>query len=120
MRLLFLLLIGATLLFNSRLTAQQRKSDFALSRLRFQKTLALSFEKKPVSLFVPSLHYNLFAPLPFEIKQSNYTPALSNSVHYTAFFCNMENRFHQRFNFWLKIRAGGDDGYRKMTENNVK
>ena len=120
MRSLFLLLIGAALLFNSRVTAQERISNFEFSGFRFQKTIALSFKNKPVSLFIPSQHYNLFAPLPFEIKQSNHTPALANSVHYTAFFCKMENRFHQRFNVWLKIRAGGDDGYRKMTEENVK
>jgi len=108
------------MLFNSRATAQERKSNFTLSGFSFQKTVALSFENKPVSLFIPSLHYNLFAPLPFEIKQNNDVPTLSNSVHYTAFFCKMENRFHQRFNVWLKIRAGGDDGYRKMTEENVK
>jgi hypothetical protein len=120
MRSLFLLLIGAVILFDSRATAQERKSNFALSDSRFQKTVALSFENKPVSLFTPSLHYKLFAPLPFEMKECNGTPAFANSVHYTAFFCKMENRFHQRFNVWLKIRMGGDDGYRKMTEENVK
>src|SRR5437016_4192209 len=38
---------------------------------------------------------------------------LDNSVHYTAFFCNMEVKTFERCNVWVKFHAGDYDTYSK-------
>ena len=51
---------------------------------------------------------------------NNTITPINNAVKYEAFFCKLETRLHQHFNIWIKMRAGGDDMYRKMTDDGLK
>ena len=96
--------------------AQETKFDFNFKHFITQKPFVLNFDSKPVSLFASSLNNNLFSMPAFDITHGSYTPVIESAVHYTAFFCKMENRFRDKFNVWIKIRAGNDDEYRKLIE----
>lgn len=113
---IFLFLVCALTLFNFFTYAQERKLNFPLQDFKIRKPVTLNFDSKQVSLFAPFINRNLFSPLVFDITRGGCIPVIESSVHYTAFFCKMETRLRERFNVWVKIRAGGDDEYRKMTQ----
>lgn len=37
-------------------------------------------------------------------------------LKHVAFFCKLEDQVFDKLNFWIKLRAGDDDAYRKFTE----
>ena len=45
---------------------------------------------------------------------------IKSEVPKLAFFCNMENKFRNRFNVYLKLRAGNDDMYRSLIREQGK
>jgi hypothetical protein len=61
----------------------------------------------------------LFAPVPFNPVQAP-APQLKSmlcvkaELPKLAFFCSMEDKFRNRFNVFLKLRAGTDEAYMKM------
>jgi hypothetical protein len=115
-KFIFLFLVYVLTLFNLYAYAQEGKLNFPLQDFKIRKPIALNSDSKPVFLFAPLKNRNLFSPLVFDITHGGCSPVIESSVHYTAFFCKMETRLRERFNIWVKIRAGGDDEYRKMTE----
>lgn len=57
--------------------------------------------------FIPYAHY------------SNFSMCLKTPLPKLPFFCNMEDKFRNKFNVFLKIRAGNDESYMRMiTPNN--
>lgn len=51
---------------------------------------------------------------------NRFTPSLAiklNAQQQLPFFCNMEDKFRNRFHVYLKLRAGNDEVYEKMITN---
>jgi hypothetical protein len=66
-------------------------------------------QKKPVSFFK-------VAPTPMSLPlNSKTTCAFKCETPQLAFFCDIENKFRNRFKLYLKLRAGNDEMYRDMT-----
>jgi len=55
---------------------------------------------------------------PLSLQTFNRLP-LNSFSQSQPFFCSMENSLHRHLNIWIKIRAGDDDGYRKLTDQTL-
>ncbi|MEP7169898.1 MAG: hypothetical protein ABI855_11060, partial [Bacteroidota bacterium] len=96
--------------------AQENKFDFTFHKSSTQKNLSIKNDFTLNFLSPFSAGRSLFfqgAPIH---ASGSCVPFMSTPVHYTAFFCKIENRMHERFNVWIKFRAGDDESYRKITE----
>jgi hypothetical protein len=96
--------------------AQEIKLDYSPSLFAKQKNILINNSTITNPLFPfslkPGFIFRTAPPHTF----GNCVPAITNGIHYTAFFCKLENKLHARFNIWIKLRAGDDESYRKMTE----
>jgi hypothetical protein len=98
-------LLLTSLLFVLTIPASAQES-YALKpkedgRFQEQKTVP-----SPTLFFQNDLH-------PFALLPHEYSPSIDPAVHHTAFFCKMEDKLHEHFNIWIKLRAGDDD-YRNI------
>ncbi len=86
-------------------------SSFASKAQKIEQLNFVSSQLVPNVLFL-SFKNETFAGTAF----NKATPSLlmkANKQH-LPFFCNMEDKFRNRFHVYLKLRAGNDDVYEKM------
>jgi hypothetical protein len=95
------------------------------SGVRAQSLQFFPISSLPVALVVMQQEPVFFKTRPpFGIllrKQSILPETLSpirfgNNIPSGAVFCRMENSVYERYNVWVKIRAGDEDSYRRMIE----
>jgi len=94
------------------------------SGARCQTVFTANEEKKAL---LPLGHYPLFFSiptfiivLPFQNQHVNKPINLHTKPQKLAFFCKMEDNFRNKFNVYLKLRAGNDEEYRKMFDGKLK
>lgn len=97
--------------------AQVKKLNYFPTIFKIQERSFLQTEVKTNTIFTPSLKDNLIVPVNFNLQSQTFIPIFERSVHYTAFFCKMENKLHNKFNVWIKLRAGSDDEYQRLTRD---
>ena len=56
-------------------------------------------------------HHSFITPYS---QNANYSICIKSDLPKLPFFCNMEDKFRNKFNVFLKIRAGNDESYMKM------
>jgi hypothetical protein len=97
---LFSLILVLCLMTTSLQSQEQTKikwhKDSLLSNSLYSKSFDLNLQNSFSMRKVVSLKYN--------------SPNL-------PFFCNMEDKSRNRFNIFLKFRAGNDESYRKMIQS---
>ncbi len=104
------------ILFVSRLPAQDAL-NFNLSGWKQSEAAIVNYKN---GIITSSVKKNLFLYYNDVLMYRNTVTPINNAVKYEAFFCKLETRLHQHFNIWIKMRAGGDDMYRKMTEEGLE
>ncbi|MDP1800928.1 MAG: hypothetical protein Q8L81_06230 [Bacteroidota bacterium] len=53
-------------------------------------------------------------------QNSNYSICIKSQLPKLPFFCNMEDKFRNKFSIFLKIRAGNDESYMRMITFSTK
>ena len=94
-----------SIFFSSSLLAQNKEPKFQISESFIVKSHPAY--RLPVIAADRSMLTN--AQNPFE----NSSFHLPQSVKFPAFFCQMELKSVDRFNFWIKVHAGDYDKYSK-------
>lgn len=86
----------------------------AVSIAKTQTKIAGKISWPPLNTFERKFYFR-----PFNSATASFFPVnRSFVIHYQppkpAFFCGMEDKFRDRFNVFLKFRAGNDESYMKM------
>ena len=89
---------------------------FCFSFLVFKTQNITSFSVHPKK----TRAYNFYFPSMPIIKSFNVSPNcifIKTQLQKLPFFCNMEDKFRNKYKVFLKIRAGNDESYMKMIKN---
>jgi hypothetical protein len=111
----FSTLIFLQVLYSSGCFAQQDSFNYLHTNF-MHKNVQSRIDFVTVALPLVPLKTGLFYNKSDSFNQGSFIPFMKTPVHYTAFFCKLENRVYNHFNVWLKFRAGNDELYRKMTD----
>jgi hypothetical protein len=95
-------------------TFSQNKLNKHSFELFSYNPIVLKFTSSSNYQFKIPLEENYFSKNLKYSLSSNKSIAIPDPITHIAFFCKLEDKVFDKFNFWIKFRAGDDDAYRKL------